>query len=152
MEKIKYYQLTFKNGECRKLISPSRTEITSLLVDGWELHGFDNEADIPVNPILDDGTVREMTVAEIEATEQANKLARTVFPADSIIEAIEAVDAENENTALSTKLATVLSSNAAFSIYWSAYSNAIDLEHPVCAQALTNFTDAEIQALKLAIP
>ena len=144
MEKIKYYQLTFKNGECRKLISPSRTEIASLLVDGWELHGFNNEADIPVNPILDNGTVREMTTAEIEAAEQAKKLARTKFSQDEIETAFEALGKKSDLDAL-------IAGNEKFSIYWDL-ADEIDLEHPLTIQALSDFTAAEINALKLAIP
>ena len=93
----------------------------------------------------------ELTAAEIEAANTAAKLARTVFTAGQIINAIESVDEDNNNTVLRDKLTTVLSENPAFSIYWSAYSDAIDLNHAVTVQALASFTEAEINALKLNI-
>ncbi len=151
MAKLKYYQLAVKNGTFKKLVSPGSSTISQMILDGWNFYGYDNEADIPANPILDNGEVREMSTAEIETAEQANKLARAVFMAKEIIEAIEAVDQENNNTALSDKLQAVLSNSPEFSIYWSAYNDAIDLEHSLCVQALANFTAAEIEALKLKI-
>ena len=150
--KIPYVQLAFKDGVCKKHISIERAKYTALIADNWVFVSFNSETDIPLNPILDNGTVRSKTTAEITAEIRSKKLARTVFSAQSIIEAIEAIDKENDNTALSSKLITTLSNNPAFGIYWGAYSSAVNLEHPVCVQALANFTAAEIETLKLKIP
>ncbi|MDD5598563.1 MAG: hypothetical protein PHV82_11515 [Victivallaceae bacterium] len=86
MEKIKYYQLAFKDGEWKKLISPSRTEIAALEGDGWTLAGYDSEPGF-TNPILDNGEVREMTEAEITAAGQAAETARQAAKSDKLKEA-----------------------------------------------------------------
>jgi hypothetical protein len=143
MQKIKYYQLAFKDGEVKKLTSPSRTELETLTADGWTLQGYDNAADIPANPTLDNGTVREMTQTEIEASETAAKLARNVFTQLEIREAFKALDKEADLDAL-------LNGNAEFKNYWTE-AQEIRLNHPVTVQALANFTEAEINALKMEI-
>ncbi len=142
MEKIKYYQLAFKDGECKKLASPSRTETAALLADGWTLAGYDSDPGF-TNPVLDNGEVREMTAAEITAAGEAAKLTKTVFTKLQIREAFKALDKEADLDAL-------LDGSAEFKTYWQD-AQEIDLQHEVTAQALSSFTEAEIEALKLAI-
>jgi len=143
MAKLKYYYLAEKNGEVRRLASPNQNEITALEADGWTLIGFDSAADIPINPILDNGEVREMTAAELEAAATAVKLARTVFTKLEIREAFKSLNNE-------AALDALLDGNADFKTYWQE-AQEIDLGHAVTVQALANFTEAEINALKLAV-
>ena len=142
MEKIKYYQLAFKDGEYRKLVSPSRTETATLEADGWTLAGFDSNPGF-TNPVLDNGTVREMTAAEITAAENTVKLTKTVFTKLQIREAFKALDKEADLDAL-------LDGSAEFKTYWQE-AQEIDLTHTVTAQALSSFTTEEIENLKLSI-
>jgi hypothetical protein len=99
------------------------------------------------NPVYDNGEFREMTVAEItaanEAAETAAKLARNVFTQLEIREAFKALDKEADLDAL-------LNGNAEFKTYWTE-ADHIDLTHPVTAQALLNFTEEEINTLKMEI-
>jgi hypothetical protein len=99
------------------------------------------------NPVYDNGEFREMTVAEItaanEAAETAAKLARNVFTQLEIREAFKALDKEADLDAL-------LNGNAEFKNYWTE-AQEIDLNHAVTVQALANFTEEEINALKMEI-
>ena len=143
--KIKYYQLAFKDGECKKLVSPGRNEIESLEADGWMLHGFDNEADIPANPILDNSEVREMTADETATELLTKKLAQNIFDRMDILNTLETAD--------KTALLTALASNAEFSAFWSASKNGVDLTNSVCVAALSalGWNEAKTNALKLKI-
>ena len=71
MAKLKYYQLADKGGAFKKLISPNSSTISKMILEGWNFYGFDNEADIPANPVVDGDFVREMTEAEINAANAA---------------------------------------------------------------------------------
>jgi len=144
MSKLKYYQLAAKNGAFKKLVSPGSSTISEMILDGWNFYGYDDETDIPENPILDNDEVREMTAAEIEAAVQAKKLARTTFTKLEIREAFKSLDKEAD-------LDTLLESNSEFKTYWLD-ATLVDLEHPVSIQALTSFTSSETETLKLQIP
>ncbi|MCK4983292.1 MAG: hypothetical protein KAS17_10235 [Victivallaceae bacterium] len=145
MSKIKYYQLAFKDGKYQKSVSPNQEKLDALTADGWELHGFDNEADIPQKPILDNGAVRAMTEAEIAAKILADKLAQTVFDQMDILKAFDGLGKK-------TELLNLLSTNAEFATYWAASKTGIDLKHPVCVQAIAALGLTEqINAVKLAI-
>ncbi len=65
MSKLKYYQLAHKDGNFEKLVSPGSFIVEEMILDGYNFFGYDNEADIPVNPIIDNDIVREMTEQEI---------------------------------------------------------------------------------------
>jgi O6-methylguanine-DNA--protein-cysteine methyltransferase len=143
MAKLKYYYLAEKNGFFKKLVSPDSSIISNMILDGYNFYGFDDESDIPINPILDNGEVREMTEAEIEAAATAVKLARTVFTKLEIREAFKSLNNE-------AALDALLDGNADFKTYWQE-AQEIDLGHAVTVQALANFTEAEINALKLAV-
>ncbi|MDD5599980.1 MAG: hypothetical protein PHV82_18695 [Victivallaceae bacterium] len=85
----------------------------------------------------------ELTEAEITAAGEAAKLTKTVFTKLQIREAFKALDKEADLDAL-------LDGSAEFKTYWQD-AQEIDLQHEVTAQALSSFTEAEIEALKLAI-
>jgi O6-methylguanine-DNA--protein-cysteine methyltransferase len=79
---------------------------------------------------------------DIYDAEQANaaKQARTIFTQLQIREAFKAINKESD-------LDTLLSDNQIFQTYWQE-AQEIDLNHPVTVQAIANFTEAEINALK----
>ena len=142
-QKLSYIYLAEKNGSFVKKISVSRQQYDSMTADGWKFYAFDNESDIPANPIIDNSTVRQMTAAEIEAATNAAKLARVKFTKLEIREAFKALGKEAD-------LDNLLKNNTEFEKYWND-ATEIDLTHPVTVQALANFTAAEIEAIKLAI-
>jgi hypothetical protein len=103
-------------------------------------------AEVPAELAFWDGSVviaKTQTDRDTYDAEQDNavKLSRSVFSQLQIREAFKALNKESD-------LDTLLSSNATFQTYWLE-AQEIDLNHPVTVQALTNFTEAEINALKL---
>lgn len=88
---------------------------------------------------------RELTQSEIDAANEAAtitaKLARTTFTQLQIREAFKALGKEAD-------LDVLLNGNAEFKTHWQE-AQEIDLNHPVTIQALTNFTVAEIENLKM---
>jgi len=143
MEKTKYYQVVMKDGKSKKIVSPSTTELDALSADGWEVFGFDDDADIPKNPIADNGELREKTSEEINEEIQSKKLARTIFTKIEIREAFKALTLES-------MLDDILNQSADFKNYWLE-SEQIDLNHPVAIEALQNITTEQINDLKTEI-
>ena len=105
MSKIKYFQLAFKNTECKKLVSPNQEKIDSLTTDSWTLFGYDSETDVPTNPILDNGVVREMTEAEISASIAAAEVTRQAAKSDNLKQAENAFLAVIESIPTSVGIA-----------------------------------------------
>ena len=141
MEKVKYYQIAFKGESFKKLVSPSKQTIDSLIADGYQVFGYDDLSSIPVNPILANGVVREKTQAELDAGVLASKLAVNKFPRLAIRRAMRELGVEDN---LDTLLA-----NPAFGKDW-ADATEIDLSDVITAQAITAY-GGDIDAIKLKI-
>ena len=146
MEKLKYYYLAVKNGAFQKLVSPNRTELDKF----DSVFGYDSLGDIPVNPIVVGGVIRSMTTAELEAKALADKANRTQFTIKSIGIACKAIDVENGNTILFDKLNAVLSVPFTMSLLVDS-SGMVDLEDEFAVEAMSPFTEDEINAIKLKV-
>ena len=74
MGKIKYYQIAFKGigveQVYKKLTSPSKAQIDSLITDGWTCKGSVNPFTF-IDPILVDNVIREKTEVELQADTEA---------------------------------------------------------------------------------
>ncbi|MDD5698498.1 MAG: hypothetical protein PHH77_07760 [Victivallaceae bacterium] len=85
MAKIKYYQLAVNMvGQAVLFISPNQKVIDQAASDGYTVKGYDCKDDIPTNPILDNGEVREMTKAEIATAADAAENARQAAKSDKL--------------------------------------------------------------------
>lgn len=141
--KIKYYQLAYKDNNFIKLISPSRNKINDLLNNGYILFGFDNVKDIPKNPIVENSVLREKTDEEIQTELDNIKLNRNSFTTNQIETAFKLLNKEQE-------LVDLINSNEKFKLYWDL-SPIIRLDHDLTKEALSGFTEQEINNIKLAI-
>lgn len=80
----------------------------------------------------------------------SNALAESVFNMRDIQDACDIIDSINENTALNNKLDLIMS-NSKFARHLIGASGTVDLGDDVTKQALSQFTESEIEAIKKQI-
>lgn len=142
-EKLQYYQLAIKGDDVRRIVSPSSVGIDGLLASGYSVFGYDSELDMPMHPILDGDAVREKTPEELEQDAKDAKRSRTIFSQLQIRGGFKALGIESTLNAL-------ISGDPEFDTHWHE-ADYIDLNHPVTADALKEFSAEQIEAIILAI-
>lgn len=150
MAKLKYYQLAYKDGVFKKLVSPSSLIISNMILDGYNFFGYDNEIDIPNNPIVDGVIIREMTTDEIEAkviADNETKLQNDITNLNSctkleLYEALESLDTINSVTSF-TEMFDTFKLLPKYDL-----TNDFDFTNPIVVQAMAKIDPVILQSMK----